>query len=444
MASTLPKELTTPVATLVAESGYADEAAALTALADQHASTASIVQANPLLGSLADHHLQVVDIADQLAGLDPEVVELLTYQLDFKTGCDVIPAYRLMSAREVAECQLGTGQFVTRVTPPATHPSRLQRAIEALTLDEFRELNGITVVAADAAPEWLTALSADWEAVNEMTLADAAEWYASHGIPVFRQTRHKTPLSCEFEGVERGKGGHHLATTDVETVRRWWAERPDANIGTAAGKAFDVLDADHHPEKGEYGVQMVRERLQPAGLLVGACAVAVTPSGGRHYLFAPDASHRAEVGGTKYGFPIDLRAEGGAATLPPSRNADGVRYQWAFVNAANWGPTIQWDTIVALLRTRAPRTPVPYSGPKAGTGKTNIEGLRKWLRGLSDGRQMAVYSVAMTLLNEGHDPDVLIDDITAMYPNDEQKRRKAEQSIQSAKRRHQTEQQEGK
>ena len=72
-------------------------------------------------------------------------------------------------------------------------------------------------------------------------LRDAALDYASKGYPVF-------PLKpCDkIPAISKSMGGSGCldATKDAETIKRWWDEIPDANIGLATGNGFWVLDID--------------------------------------------------------------------------------------------------------------------------------------------------------------------------------------------------------
>lgn len=67
----------------------------------------------------------------------------------------------------------------------------------------------------------------------------AALAYAGRGIPVFRlRPGTKQPF--------HGSRGFYDATTDLDTVRRWWDESPDANVAYPTGEAsgFFVVDED--------------------------------------------------------------------------------------------------------------------------------------------------------------------------------------------------------
>ena len=63
------------------------------------------------------------------------------------------------------------------------------------------------------------------ESVLEPSMMASALALAAMGLPVFPcKPRQKIPDSDH---------GHLDATVDVETIKRWWTETPDANIGLA-------------------------------------------------------------------------------------------------------------------------------------------------------------------------------------------------------------------
>lgn len=283
-------------------------------------------------------------------------------------------------------------------------------------------------------PHWLHALATDWQAINTMSLPDAAAWYARNGLPVFpRVPGQKKPLVT---------GGLHRATTDPVQVAAWWLKWPNANIGIATGCAFDVLDADYHPERGEDGIADIAT-LSGFGLTRGCVAIATTPSGGRHHLYAPDDTRSigAQQGGPM-GFALDLLGHRAAQAAPPSVNSAGQAYQWAGVDPSAYGPVIRWDEIVRVLRQTVEVGPAPYTGPASTNGTTNIAGLRKWYRELTDGRVNAVYRLALTLLGEGHDPDVLLEDIAHHYKGDPAKYQRCVANIRGARKTHEQAQRE--
>lgn len=136
---------------------------------------------------------------------------------------------------------------------------------------------------------------------DNMTLAEAALWYAAAGVPVFPiKPRHKFPPLTER--------GHNDATTNPDTIRAWWAKWPNANIGAAAGVLFDVIDED-----GQEGADSLN-RLFPQGRPPVLATVDTPRPGGRHhYIPVMGAPVKAKlVAG------VDTRGIGGYAVLPPS------------------------------------------------------------------------------------------------------------------------------
>lgn len=142
-------------------------------------------------------------------------------------------------------------------------------------------------------------------------LLAAALWYAGQGMPVF---------PC-IPGGKRPATRHglHDATTDLDQVRRWWTQTPAANIGLPTGHRFDVIDIDG-PEGYRSLADLKRVRRFPERWW----GRVLTPRGGMHvYIHATGAGNRAAM------VPgIDYRGQGGYVLAPPSRRADGARWEW--------------------------------------------------------------------------------------------------------------------
>lgn len=160
-------------------------------------------------------------------------------------------------------------------------------------------------------------------------LAQAALWYVSQGVPVFRlQPRSKEPYP--------GSHGFKDATTDTEQVQKWWQQEPQANIGAPTGVIFDVIDIDGPPgfsslaDMRANGVQFRACSLQTAENKDDAdttwiYAVAYTPNrGGRHFFVKPTGRGST----AKLAEGIDYKGTGGYVVMPPSRWANGERYDW--------------------------------------------------------------------------------------------------------------------
>lgn len=174
------------------------------------------------------------------------------------------------------------------------------------------------------------------------TLPEAALTYALAGIKVFRVRRNKTPYGNCFlcrqtideKPNPRYDGhrpedcrcnvdtchGHWAATTDPDTVRRWWAEEPDANVGAPCKlNGWAVLDVD--PRNGGHrSLNAVEEHF---GVLPGT-AMQITGGDGLHLLYRSPG----DISLPGAPFPgIEIK-HNGYILLAPSLHASGYRYQW--------------------------------------------------------------------------------------------------------------------
>ena len=141
---------------------------------------------------------------------------------------------------------------------------------------------------------------------NKLRLAQAAELYASHGIPVF-------PLTPRDKHPFRGSRGFYDATADIDQVRRWWREHPEANIGVALGEPSGRWLLDCDAKSG--GLETLAALLNGHGDLDGA-AWANSGGGGKHacFVWTPELTW-LRCGPLPGG--IDIKATGGYACHPP-------------------------------------------------------------------------------------------------------------------------------
>ena len=98
------------------------------------------------------------------------------------------------------------------------------------------------------------------------------------------------------------------ASADPETIREWWEEWPEANIGIVTGEGLVVVDVD------EPGVVYDPSTLQ-----------AKTPRGSHYYYRGQSPNRRFK------GKNIDVQGEGGYIVAAPSRIGDKT-YQWVDEN----------------------------------------------------------------------------------------------------------------
>lgn len=114
--------------------------------------------------------------------------------------------------------------------------------------------------------------------------------------------------------------GVHDATDDLETVRRWWAMKPDAGIGIAIPDRAIVVDADPR-HNGDHTLSELEQRHGELPETVEA----ETGGGGLHIWLGVNGLRRVTA---TLGEGVDLKTVGGYVVVPPSRHPSGGRYRW--------------------------------------------------------------------------------------------------------------------
>jgi integrase len=138
----------------------------------------------------------------------------------------------------------------------------------------------------------------------------------------------------------RLRGWQRLATADPVVVGEWWRRWPEANLGLATGRQFDVLDLD-----GTQGVEALRAVLSIAPTEHPG-PVARTGGGGWHLLYAPTGlGNRVRLAPG-----VDWRGRDGLIVAPPSQHTSGHRYTWVRPLTAGLS-----EVPAALRRLLAPR-----------------------------------------------------------------------------------------
>jgi hypothetical protein len=192
---------------------------------------------------------------------------------------------------------------------------------------------------------------------------DAAVAYAARGWPVIPlhawQDGRCTcrALDCASPAKHpRTRHGLHEASTDEATIRRWWHQYRDPNIGLATGVAFDVLDVD-----GPAGLAALPADLPASDTVDGPTVV--TGKGWHVYLAPTGLGNRAGV------VPhVDWRGRGGYVVAPPSLHASGRRYRWELPGDPRFGPGAPLRPAPAwLLRLLDPPRPAPAPRLSAAT-----------------------------------------------------------------------------
>lgn len=181
-------------------------------------------------------------------------------------------------------------------------PDHEQQLRDALHAQDWAEVDRVGALL-DALDE------AERRQRDSVSLASAALWYASVGLPVFPlQPRSKIPYVRSH--------GFKDATLDPAQIQAWWQTAPDANIGIATGHRIDVIDIDG-PD-GNVSLTRIIDDLPPRFGWVS------TPRpGGRHfYVPATGRGNDAHI------LPgVDYRGTGGYVVAPPSVTDQGS-YRW--------------------------------------------------------------------------------------------------------------------
>jgi len=151
-------------------------------------------------------------------------------------------------------------------------------------------------------------------------LGQAAVWYCEHGFAV-------VPLKAKSKHPAMAHGLNDWFD-DPDSAREVWTRFPDFNIGIVCGAPSHGLlvldfDVDEEREKDGYATLSAWERAQGE---LPETAVAITGSGGMHYLYRTNRntirpSANAELG-------VDVRCDGSYIVAPPSVHPNGNRYEW--------------------------------------------------------------------------------------------------------------------
>lgn len=147
------------------------------------------------------------------------------------------------------------------------------------------------------------------------SLLEHALTYAGRGWPVLPcAPRGKRPLI---------RGGVHSATTDPETIRRWWSRWPEANIGLACGAVSGLVVIDVDGDQGAASLEALEHSHGP----LPATLTARTGRGAHHvYRLPAGAVIGCSTG--RLGEGIDIRGDGGYVIAAPSVHPSGTVYRW--------------------------------------------------------------------------------------------------------------------
>ena len=120
------------------------------------------------------------------------------------------------------------------------------------------------------------------------------------------------------------RGWQRSASTNPETIRRWWKKFPDARVGILLGRASNIvvidIDLPHGPDSME-ALQDYLGRIDPA-------VSAFTPSGGQHWYFTYPTGQQIGTSHKLDGFPgVEILSDKAFVVTPPS-SGEGGNYCW--------------------------------------------------------------------------------------------------------------------
>ena len=154
--------------------------------------------------------------------------------------------------------------------------------------------------------------------------------YAVNGWEIFPLGAKKAPRiksphprghRCKGECGQDGHGAHD-ATTDIDTIYRWWAlDYPGANIGGRVPGGVFVLDLD--PRKLGHAAAMGRLIADHGPLPHTLTTLSGRADGGRHLFYRRPRGKLSIAGlGPEFAIAcepgIDIKDRGGLIVLPPS------------------------------------------------------------------------------------------------------------------------------
>jgi hypothetical protein len=160
------------------------------------------------------------------------------------------------------------------------------------------------------------------------TQGEAAELYASLGIPVIPCNWKPNKDGAIKKYPLLGEGGLYLATTDSAQIKEWWAKWPEALIGVPMGRRVGLWATDIDC-KGDTDGRKIWQDLQVEHDIVNT-RTHLTGTEGHHLLWLWNDNFPVRCGNGKLPKGIgEVKGEGGYVIFPPSPyqlNGHEVRY----------------------------------------------------------------------------------------------------------------------
>lgn len=200
--------------------------------------------------------------------------------------------------------------------------------------------------------------------------AEAAIGYAARGMRVVvLHDNARGTCSCGREcGKSAGKHPRHgkwqtLATWDEETVRRWWSDWPNANVGIALGPQGPgspaLVGVDIDTANGEAILAAMADGDLPD-------TWEMKTGNGRRLIFGTPADTEAKTFSLKGDDTEAIRFQwtGGQCVVPPSIHYTGRLYEWSAGRSPVDGPPAPAPAwLLAAIAPPPPPESIPAAGP---------------------------------------------------------------------------------
>lgn len=198
------------------------------------------------------------------------------------------------------------------------------------------------------------------ETLTDSEALAAAVTYAEAGWPVYPV--HPAGKGPDGSGkIPAIKEWNKAATTDLETVKRWWGKTHRGhNIGLAVPSSVLIVDIDQHTAEKDGGAHL--EALEREHGPLPETLTAHTGGGGIHRYYLRPATVRPLDPNALAAYGIDLLTDGHGAILSPSVSTSGP--YWWVDPAAEIVALPEW--FIALIVKPEPQR-VYYVPPHRGT-----------------------------------------------------------------------------
>ena len=202
---------------------------------------------------------------------------------------------------------------------------------------------------------------------RQQRILECAEYYTNQGwyvIPLYSIVNGKCTCGntgCKSPGKHPHgklvKHGPKDATTDKDTIAKWFNNGMPLNIGVCAGEKSGLVVLDVDPAHG--GNESLEQYKIPETTEV------ITGSGGRHFYFKHPGGDVRNSAGT-LGDGLDVRGHHGYVVAPPSMHISGQEYRWSVDPKARM-PALCPDWIIKENKKITPISP----GDSIPEGKRN-------------------------------------------------------------------------